>query len=71
VLKRFGAGEVKAVGVEMRVGGQLMARESQPASNQVWWEALPARDGWLLAPAQTPFGPAYYMEFEMAKPGAP
>ena len=67
-LARFG--DVQAVGVEVKVQGRIVARESKPSSNQAWWEQLAPREGVLLNRMQTPFAMLNFDDYEMIKPAA-
>ncbi|HRZ13746.1 MAG TPA: hypothetical protein P5567_14985 [Kiritimatiellia bacterium] len=67
-LARYG--EVEAVAVLVTFRGQLVAMESQPASNQRWWEQLAPVEGFLLNRMQTPFAMIDFDNYEAIKPGA-
>lgn len=65
-LARFG--EVQAVGVEVKIQGRVVGRESKPASNDTWWDRLPPREGLVLNRLQTPFAMLSFDDFEAIKP---
>jgi hypothetical protein len=68
-------GEIVAMAVEIYVGGEMVAQESQQpkAFAQEWWKktdqpGVKARPGYLLNRSQTPFALINYGDFEMVKP---
>lgn len=67
-LARYG--DVEAVAVLITFKGQLVAMESQPASQQRWWEQLAPVDGFILNRMQTPFAMIDFDTYEAIKPGS-
>ncbi|MBP7829739.1 MAG: hypothetical protein KA248_07460 [Kiritimatiellae bacterium] len=68
-LARYG--DVEAVAVLVTFRGQLVAMESQPSSQQRWWEQLAPVDGFILNRMQTPFAMIDFDTYEAIKTGAP
>lgn len=64
-LDRYG--DVERVAVIMRVNGQVAAIESDPESNQRWWEQLSPVDGYLLSRLETPFALINYDNYPAIK----
>ncbi|MBU1910362.1 MAG: hypothetical protein KJ726_09970, partial [Verrucomicrobia bacterium] len=61
-------GEVEAMAVLVTFKGQLVAMESQPASQQRWWEQLAPVDGFILNRMETPFAMIDFDVYEAIKP---
>lgn len=64
-LARYG--EVEAMAVLVTFKGQLVAMESQPASQQRWWEQLAPVDGFILNRMETPFAMIDFDVYEAIK----
>lgn len=65
-LARYG--EVEATAVLVTYKGQLVAMESQPPSQQRWWEQLAPVDGFILNRMETPFAMIDFDTYEAIKP---
>jgi hypothetical protein len=65
-LARYG--DVEAIAVLLTFKGQLVAMESQPASQQRWWEAMAPVDGFILNRMETPFAMIDFDTYEAIKP---
>lgn len=68
-LKRFGAGQIEAVGVQLFYENRLIASESEPPANRRWWEDYKPISGYLLPPQETPWAPVAHERFEAVKQG--
>ena len=69
VLARFGA--IDGIAVEVRAGGRVVAVETDGPSGRRYQQALqqlPARDGHVMNPLQTPFAMLGFDNNEMMKP---
>jgi len=65
-LARYG--EVQAMAVLVTFRGQLVAVESQPASQERWWERMTPTEGFLLSRMETPFAMINFDDYEAIKP---
>jgi len=65
-LARYG--DVEAMAVLITYKGQLVAIESQPPSQQRWWEQLAPVDGFILNRMETPFAMIDFDTYEAIKP---
>jgi hypothetical protein len=70
-LKRYGAGQIEAIAVQLFHQNRLLAQESQPAAQRRWWEEFTPIPGYLQAPQDTPWGPIAHERFEAVKPTRP
>lgn len=61
-------GDVEAMAVLITFKGQMVAMESQPASQQRWWEAMAPVDGFILNRMETPFAMIDFDVYEAIKP---
>ena len=66
-LARYGA--IERVAVLMRAEGRLVAMDSQPSSNQRWWEQLTPLDGYVLNHMESPFAMLNFDDYEAIKTG--
>jgi hypothetical protein len=66
VTDRFGP--VDGVALEGTLAGRLAAVESTSPAYKKWIEQLPARDGMVLRPSQTPFAVVETADTPMVKP---
>lgn len=65
-LARYG--DVEAIAVLVTFKGQLVAMESQPPSQERWWERLAPVDGFILNRMETPFAMINFDDYEAIKP---
>ena len=61
-------GQIQATAVLVTFRGQLEAVESQPASQQRWWEQMTPTEGFLLSRMDTPFAMMNFDDYEAIKP---
>lgn len=67
-LRRYGAGQVEAVAVQIFHKGRLEDQESEPKTGGRWWEQFTPVTGFLLAPQDTPWSVIGPDRFEAIKP---
>lgn len=67
-LARYG--DVEAVAVLANIRGQLVSMQSQPQTQQRWWEQLAPVDGFVLNRMHTPFAMLDFDVYEALKPPA-
>lgn len=65
-VQRFG--EPERVALVISAQGRIIGMESNPSSQERWWEQLPPRTGFVLNRAQTPFALVDIDNYEAIKP---
>lgn len=70
-LKRYGAGQVEAVAVQLFHQNRLVDQESDPKTRERWWEKLSPVPGYLLSPSDSPWAVIGTDRFEAIKPAKP
>lgn len=66
-VRRYGAGQVEAVAVQIFYQGRLMDQLSEPKTNQRWWEQFSPLPGYVLNPLQTPWSVIANQRYEPIK----
>ena len=67
-LRRYGAGQVEAVAVQLYHQNRLEDQDSEPQTRERWWEKFTPMSGYLLAPQDTPWAVIGTDRFEAVKP---
>ena len=70
-VQRYGRGKVTAVAVQVFYQGKLVAQESDPKSNERWWERFTPVTGHVLNPLQTPWSVIATERYEPIKATSP
>jgi hypothetical protein len=66
-LRRYGAGQIEAVAVQIFHQNRLMDQTSEPPARDRWWEQYTPVSGYLLAPQDTPWSVIADERFEAVK----
>jgi hypothetical protein len=66
-LKRYGAGQVQAVAVQLFYQNRLQDMASDPPSQERWWEKYTPVTGFVRNPLETPWAPISAQRFEASK----
>jgi hypothetical protein len=66
-VERYGKGNVEAVAVQLFHQSRLIDQNSDPATNQRWWEQYTPTTGQLLPPHYSPWASVAHERYEAAK----